>query len=164
MEFITRTNNSQNNSRNFQSFRNSQNKLSIASFPFVSSLISNHFHNMSTSNYSGLSQGFWGDIDRNKAVPPVSRTEHCPTHTNGMHKEYSLEKAIAVARETRAAGRLVNIIVRGGKHANAKWYLKYCPREKIREKLDHQRRVRRSQVKNYTMWIMYWDGDFRSLE
>ena len=46
-----------------------------------------------------------------------------------------------------------NIIIKAG--INAKWYLKYFPKEKIQIEVDKQKKFR--DISRCTMWIIEWD-------
>jgi hypothetical protein len=67
----------------------------------------------------------------------------------GLDKTLTLDEVVAIASRMEERP---NIIVKGGK--NAKWYLKYFPRESIEEEIEKQQW--RPNVKNCTMWVIEW--------
>jgi hypothetical protein len=68
----------------------------------------------------------------------------------GLNKSLTLEQIITIAykMDTRP-----NIIIKAG--INAKWYLKYFPKEKIQIEVDKQKKFR--DISRCTMWIIEWD-------
>ncbi len=66
---------------------------------------------------------------------------------SGIDKTFTLYQLIELAYEIKA-----NIIIKGG--PNAKWYLKYFPKDQIQIKINKQKWRDTSRA---TMWVIEWD-------
>ena len=69
---------------------------------------------------------------------------------SGIDKSLSLENVIALAYQMIEKP---NIIIKAG--SNAKWYLKCCPKDKIKIEIEIQKNWR--DVSRCTMYIIEWD-------
>ena len=71
----------------------------------------------------------------------------------GLDKTLTFTEIVNLAfKTTDNQGNRANIIIKAGK--NAKWYLKYCPIERIEDAIQTQRWRDTSRA---TMYIIEWD-------
>lgn len=69
--------------------------------------------------------------------------------TNGINKLFTFEMVLELAYKF---DRKPNIIIKAGK--NAKWYLKYCEKDKIEEAIEKQKW---RDTTRYIMYIIDWE-------
>ena len=68
----------------------------------------------------------------------------------GIDKSYTFEMVLKLAYKME---RKPNIIVKAG--PNAKWYLKYCRKDMIEDKVETQKW--RGEIETCTMYIIDWE-------